>query len=268
MRSFLKKLLCFVIVAAVSAGNFSPTAFAKTNYQKYSNTKKEWYLKRNENHKPSTGAETAKNLKKYNAYYYNSDTKEKVIYFAFDCGYENGYTAKILDVLKEHNATAAFFVTKAFVQSNPALCKRMKKEGHLVGSHTMNHPSLPTKSVSEIKKEVTGLETIFKEKTGYELDKFIRPPMGEFSNRTLKVLKDLGYTTIFWSIAYYDYDTNKQPGKSYVVNHFKKYYHKGAITLTHNISKFNAEALSDVLTFLEKKGYRFGSLNELGTAAE
>ena len=218
---------------------------------------------RKDNHKVSSGADTAANLKKYNAYYYDKKTKDKVMYICFDCGYELGYTKGILDVLKKHDVKASFFVTKAFVESEPKLCKRMKKEGHVVGNHTLNHPSLPSISISKLKKEVRGLEDLFEEKTGYELDKFIRPPKGEDSNRVLKVLKDMDYTSIFWSLTYMDYDVNKQPGKSYVVNHFKKYYHKGAITLTHNTSKSNAEALDDVLTFLEGKGYRFATLDEL-----
>ena len=127
----------------------------------------------------------------------------------------------------------------------------------------MNHPSLPSVSEKKLKSEVNGLAKLFKEKTGYRLDKYIRLPMGEYSNRVLKILSDMGYKSIFWSIAYMDYDVNKQPGKSYVVDHFKKYYHKGAITLTHNTSKSNAEALDDVLTYLEKKGYRFATLDEL-----
>lgn len=266
MKQIIKKIICLAIAAAVMTANFNNMAMAKTktDYSKYSNSKKSWYISRQENHKHSGGADSAKNLKKYNAYYYDSKTKDKVMYFAFDCGYENGYTGKILDILKEHDVKATFFVTKGFVESNPKLCKRMKKEGHIVGNHTLNHPSLPSKSVSSIKKEVKGLEKLFKEKTGYKLDKFIRPPMGEFSSRVLKVLEDMGYTTIFWSIAYFDYDPAKQPGKQYVVDHFKKYYHKGAITLTHNVSKSNTEALDDVLTYLEKKGYSFPGVDSLG----
>jgi len=86
--------------------------------------------------------------------------------------------------------------------------------------------------------------------------------MGEYSNRVLKILNDMGYRTVFWSIAYMDYDVNNQPGKAYVVDHFKKYHHKGAITLTHNTSKSNMEALDDVLTNLENEGYRFATIDE------
>ena len=265
MKNIFYRLISIVLLSVFLITSYlTPAALqAKTDYSKYSNNKKSWYIMRNNSHKHSSGADSASNLKKYDAYYYDSKAKKKIIYFTFDCGYENGYTGKILDTLKKHDVKAAFFVTKAFVESNPKLCKRMKKEGHIVGNHTLNHPSLPSKSVSGIKSEVKGLEKLFKKKTGYKLDKFIRPPKGEFSNRTLKVLKDMGYKTIFWSIAYFDYDPAKQPGKQYVIDHFKKYHHKGAITLTHNVSKSNTEALGEVLTFLEEKGYRFGTIDNL-----
>ncbi len=238
-------------------------AVQETDYSQYSNTRYGWYIVRKEYHeKAGGGIPQGIKLSDYDAYYMNTKTKKKVIYLTFDCGYENGYTKKILKTLKKHNAKAIFFVTKPFIESNPELVKQMKQEGHLVGNHTSTHPSLPSKSVSDIKKEITDCAKAYKKATGYTMDPFIRPPMGEFSQRTLKVTKDLGYKTIFWSMAYYDYDVDNQPGKEYVVNHFKKNYHKGALPLIHNTSKSNCEALDDVLTYLEKKKYRFGTIDE------
>ena len=238
-------------------------AAQSTDYSQYSNTKYEWYIIRKTGHqKAGGGIPAGLELEDYSAYYIDTKTKEKVMYLTFDCGYENGYTKKILKTLKKHNAKAIFFVTKSFVESNPDLAKQMKKEGHLVGNHTTTHPSLPSKSVSGIKKEIKECATAFKKATGYTMDPFVRPPMGNYSKRTLQVLKDLGYKTIFWSIAYRDYDVNNQPGKEYVVNHFKENYHKGAVPLIHNTSQSNCEALDDVLTFLEEKKYRFGTVDE------
>lgn len=235
----------------------------ETDYSQYSNTKYGWYIIRKKNHEKAGGGIAADlKLSDYHAYYINANTNERVMYLSFDCGYENGYTEKILKTLKKHHAKAIFFVTKPFIESNPELVKQMKKEGHLVGNHTSTHPSLPDKSVTDIKKEIKECEETYKKVTGYKIDPFIRPPMGDYSKRCLKVIKDLGYRTIFWSMAYYDYDVNNQPGKEYVVNHFKENYHKGAIPLIHNTSKSNCDALDDVLTFLEKKKYRFGTLDE------
>ena len=274
IRKILAGLLIMIgIIAdmAGAAGAVGPNPWLietkAADYYSYSNSKKSWYVKRSTDHQPSSGPATAKQLKGYRAYYYDQNTREKVMYLTFDCGYENGYTPKLLDTLKKHNVKALFFVTKHFVQSQPALCKRMKEEGHLVGNHTMNHPSLPDQSVSRIQNELKGLEEIFRRETGYELDKYFRPPMGEYSDRVLKIAKDMGYTTVFWSMAYYDYDPQKQPGKQYVVDHFKKYYHKGAIALMHNISKSNAEALDDVLKFLKKQGYQCMRMDAYGKSS-
>lgn len=252
---------CFIEPDRVIYAKETQTA---TNYYNYSNVKKSWFIKRMKEHQPSLGAQTEEELKKYRAYYYDAEATENVIYFTFDCGYENGYTGKLLDILKKYDAKAVFFVTKHFVKTQPELCKRMKEEGHLVGNHTMNHPSLPERSVTQIQNELSGLEQLFKEYTGYQMDKFLRPPMGEYSDRVLKVAKDMGYTTVFWSIAYADYDPQNQPGKQYVIDHFKNYHHKGAITLTHNVSKSNTEALPQVLRDLKQQGYRFVRIDELG----
>lgn len=233
-----------------------------TDYDSISNQKYEWWFKRNTEHEKS-GAQEIVDIAKYDAFYVDSKTKDKVIYLTFDCGYENGYTNTILDILKKHNAKAIFFVTKPFVKDNIEIAKRMKEEGHFVGNHTCKHPSMPSKTVEQLKKEINGCAEYFKEATGYDIDPFFRPPMGEYSERTLQLTKDLGYKTIFWSMAYLDYDVNNQPGAEYVVNHFKKYYHSGAIPLIHNVSKSNTQALDEVLTFLEKEGYRFGTVDEI-----
>lgn len=258
-RSFISmffSILLFLLLAVqVSA--------SKTDYSKYPDTKYEWYIIRKSGHeKAGGGIPAGMDLSKYKAYFQNTETNEKVIYLSFDCGYEIGYTNKILKTLKKHNAKAIFFLTKPFIESNPSLVKKMKKQGHLLGNHTSTHPSLPGKSVQQIRKEIKDCEETYKKVTGCEMDPFIRPPMGEFSKRSLKVTKDMGYSTILWSMAYYDYDVNNQPGKDYVVKHFKDNYHKGALPLIHNTSSSNCEALDDVLAYLEKKKYRFGTLDE------
>ena len=233
-------------------------------YQALDNTQHDWWFARKKNHTPSeSGAEIK--MDNLLAFYRNEHVAEgdKVIYLTFDCGYEIGCTATILDTLARHEAKALFFVTKAFIQKNPELVRRMKEEGHLVGNHTMNHPIMPTKSDQVLMDEILGCAELFYRTTGYEMDPFLRPPTGAYSERTLRLTEDLGYATVFWSIAYKDYDTENQPGKDYVVDHFTTYHHNGAIPLIHNTSTSNTEALEEVLTMLEEEGYRFGSLYEL-----
>ena len=236
----------------------------KEYYYDFSNEKLAWWFKRDNAHGPS-GCDDKVNLSDYGAYYLDDKATddEKVIYLTFDCGYENGYTGHILDVLAEEDVPACFFVTKTYIRDNIDLTKRMKKEGHQVGNHTITHPSLPTKSYEEIKQEICGCSDYMKEATGYDMDPYLRPPCGEYSERTLAITHDLGFKTIFWSMAYMDYDVDNQPGVDYVINHFNKYHHSGAIILMHNVSASNSEALQTVIKNLKACGYRFASLNEL-----
>ncbi|MDE5777966.1 MAG: polysaccharide deacetylase family protein [Lachnospiraceae bacterium] len=237
-----------------------------TNYNEIDNTLYAWWFKRNDNHEKS-GCQEDFDISEYNGYY-TLPVSRKIIYITFDCGYENGYTADILDTLKKNKVPAAFFVTQTFIRDNIDLVKRMKEEGHLVCNHTVRHPSMPGKSVEEQKNELLECENYMKEATGYEMDLFFRPPKGEYSKRTLQIAKDLGYATIFWSMAYLDYDVNNQPSKEHVVEHFRKYYHPGAIPLMHNVSVANKEALEQVINDLKKEGYSFGTLYDIMNCAD
>lgn len=237
-----------------------------TDYDSIDNTLYSWWFKRNDNHEKS-GCQEDFDIMQYQAYY-TVPVSEKKIYITFDCGYENGYTADILDTLKEEQVPAAFFVTQTFIRDNVELAKRMKEEGHLVCNHTVTHPCMPEKSISQQRDELLKCEQFMKEATGYEMDLFFRPPKGEYSQRTLQMAKDLGYTTIFWSMAYLDYDVNNQPSSAHVVEHFTKYYHPGAIPLLHNVSVANRDALKQVIQNLKKEGYSFGTLYDLQNMQE
>lgn len=230
-----------------------------------SQSKEAWWLKRREGNQPPEVSDTI-DLSKYDAYYIDpkaSDAKKKRIYLTFDCGYENGFTPKILDVLKKKKVPAAFFVTKPFIRENPDLVKRMKKEGHVVGNHTVHHKSMPGLSDRDNKQEISDCAEHCREATGYDMDPFFRPPMGEYSEQTLALTKKMGYKTIFWSMAYVDFKVDDQPGKQYVIDHFDQYAHNGAIPLMHNVSESNAEALGTVIDHLKKEGYEFLSLKKL-----
>ena len=233
------------------------------SYDNLPNEKYAWWFKRNNDHiQPEAQKEV--NIEQYDAWYVSPDTEEKVVYLTFDCGYENGYTGAMLDTLKKHNAKAAFFITAHYAKDAADLVKRMKEEGHYVGNHTAWHPDLTQRSARDIKLELKECEEAVYEHTGYAMDPLFRPPKGEYSERVLKIVQDMGYKTLFWSLAYMDYDVNDQPGREYVVDHYKKYIHPGAIPLIHNVSESNAQALDQVLTDLEAAGYRYGDAMEIG----
>ena len=205
----------------------------------------------------------ADQLKKYDAAYLG-DTSEKVIYLTFDAGYENGCTAKILDTLQKHNVKAAFFLVGNYIARNADLVRRMVEEGHTVGNHTMHHPDMSKlKDKEAFAKELQDLEELFLEKTGKPLPKYYRPPQGIYSEENLKLAKDLGYKTVFWSLAYVDWKNDSQPSKEEAFSKLLPRIHPGAVALLHSTSETNAQILDELLTKWEEMGYRFGTLDEL-----
>lgn len=182
------------------------------------------------------------------------DAEHKRLWLTFDEGYENGYTEKILDVLKEKNVRAVFFVTYDYAKDNPELIKRMITEGHTVGNHTMTHPSLPECSDSEMARELSELHDYIKQQFGYEMY-VMRPPKGEFSERVLACAKDLGYTTVLWSFAYLDWNTDNQPDPVDALEKIVSKTHPGEICLLHAVSRTNTEILGSVIDNWRKNGY-------------
>ena len=192
---------------------------------------------------------------------YMGNSNDKRIYLTFDEGYENGYTASILDTLKEKNVTAAFFVTMPYVKQNEALIQRMIDEGHIVGNHTVNHPSMPeVTDDAKLEKEVMDLHNYMVENFKYEMT-YLRPPKGEYSERTVKLCKDLGYTHVLWSSAYDDWDVNNQKGHEYAKKMILNYSHNGCVMLLHAVSKDNTEVLGEIIDSLREKEYEFYSLD-------
>lgn len=215
-----------------------------------------------EGQKP-TGNAAAEELKKYNAYFCG-EGQEKVIYLTFDCGYENGNTEKILDALHKHNAKATFFVVGHFLESAPDLVKRMKEEGHMVGNHTWRHPDMDTiAEEAKFREELDLVAAKYKEITGEELNHFYRPPQGKYNLNNLAMAKKLGYQTIFWSLAYVDWNVDAQPTKEEAFSKLTGRVHPGAVVLLHNTSKTNGEILDELLTKWEEMGYHFGTLEDL-----
>ncbi len=188
----------------------------------------------------------------------------KVLYLTFDAGYENGYTGEILDVLKKQEVPAAFFLVGDYLERNADLVRRMTEEGHIVGNHTMNHPDMravPSRDAFE--KELQGVEMLYTDITGQTLPKFYRPPQGLYSEENLQMAKALGYRTVFWSLAYADWDNDHQPEPDAAVEKLTGRLHDGAVVLLHATSKTNAEILDRLITAWKELGYRFAPLTEL-----
>lgn len=220
-----------------------------------------WGIKRAaKNMQPDVGAANRKLLEENGGICLGSDL-EKTIYLTFDEGYEAGYTVSILNTLKENEVKATFFITSHYLNTASDLVERMINEGHIVANHTCSHPSMPSITDEEIEKEIMQLHQAVYEKFGYEM-RFIRPPKGEFNERTLKKSSELGYKTVMWSFAYMDWDEKKQPSieeaKKMITNNF----HNGEIMLLHPNSKTNSEVLDAIIKEAKSQGYEFKSLNE------
>lgn len=209
------------------------------------------------------GNASAEQLKKLGAYYVG-DTSQKKIYLTFDAGYENGYTEHILDVLKKHNVKATFFLVGNFISTSPELVKRMVSEGHTVGNHTFTHPDMSKISSEEgFSEELGKLEELYEQTTGEKMKKFYRPPQGKYSEDNLKMAQQMGYTTVFWSLAYVDWYNDNQPTQQEAMDKLVPRIHNGAIVLLHSTSKTNSEILDSLLTKWEEMGYTFGEISEL-----
>lgn len=212
--------------------------------------------------KPSIPKKTQDLFQKYDTYYMDP-REEKVLYLTFDEGYENGFTAPILDTLKKCEVPAAFFITGSYLDREQELVKRMVEEGHIVGNHTENHPNLHKLIDPEkMRAELTKLDEKFYNMFGEHM-RYMRPPEGEYSERVLALAKDAGYKTILWSFAYKDWERNVIRGSQYAFDAVTPYLHSGCIILLHAVSQDNSDALEDIINYAKEAGYVFKSLDDL-----
>nr|WP_256223615.1 delta-lactam-biosynthetic de-N-acetylase [Paenibacillus sp. 1_12] len=191
------------------------------------------------------------------------DTEKKELFLTFDNGYENGFTAQLLNVLKDKKVPAAFFVTGHYVKDQPDLVKRMAEEGHIIGNHSWSHPDMSSISSGRIKEELDKVKVEISKLTSQNEVRYLRPPRGIFSDQMLGVSQSLGYTSVFWSVAYRDWDTKKQHGWNYAYEQVMAQLHPGAVILLHSVSKDNAEAMGKIIDDARGQGYEFKSLDQM-----
>lgn len=206
-----------------------------------------------------------KTFDRFGAYTLDTKSNKKVLYLTFDCGYEyNNLTASILDTLKEKQVPAAFFCTLDHIKKETDLISRMINEGHIVGNHSSTHPSFAEISREKMAKEIEETENYLRTNYGYA-SKFFRFPAGEYTESALDLVASLGYISVFWSVAYNDWNTDNIQGKDYAVNTVMSRLHDGAIILLHSVSQDNSEALGEIIDKARAEGYEFRALTELGS---
>ena len=202
-------------------------------------------------------------LKAYDAAYIGN-SGEKVLYLTFDAGYENGCTAQILDILKAEEVPAAFFLVGNYIEKNADLVRRMAAEGHIVGNHTMHHYDMSRLAdKAAFAKELTDLADLYRDTVGSDLPRYYRPPQGIYSEENLAMAKELGYKTVFWSLAYVDWNNDAQPSREQALSKLQPRTHNGAVILLHSTSQTNAKILGELIQHWKQEGYRFGTLEEL-----
>ena len=253
-----KRDLLILLLALAVAVTVTISVFAGSTLETGS-----WGLSFRQEGMPPIGNAGKDQLARYDAAYIGN-TDEKVLYLTFDAGYENGCTAQILDVLKANDVPAAFFLVGNYIEKNPDLVRRMVLEGHTVGNHTMHHYDMSKLSdKAAFSKELTGLEELYKQTVGAEMPKYYRPPQGIYSEENLKMAQELGYKTVFWSLAYVDWNNDSQPTAEQAFAKLLPRTHNGAVVLLHSTSKTNAQILNELLGKWKAGGFRFGTVEEL-----
>ena len=252
----MKKLICLILLV---------TCFNGTSLISYADScTRHWFIKRRGCECPEFPPD-ADEIEKYDAYYVDK-SGEKKIYLTFDAGYENGHIKRILDVLKEKEVPAAFFLLDNIILKNTDLVIRMADEGHLVCNHTKNHKNLSGASFDEISRNLSALEMIYEEKCGRTMAKYFRFPEGSYSIEAIESIQKLGYKTIFWSFAYDDWDNERQPDREKAIKKILDNTHSGAVMLFHPTSETNAAIMAELIDAWREMGYSFGTLDELTKA--
>lgn len=245
--------LCVLAASTAQRGGAVPASAEVTN----------WGLSFQQEGEPPVGNASSQYLAQYNALY-RADTQEKILYLTFDAGFENGNTAAILDALKQHNVPATFFLVGNYLETQPELVCHMVEEGHTVGNHTYSHPDMSAIADAEsFRQELEKNEALYREVTGQEMPKLYRPPQGKFCESNLRMAQQLGYRTVFWSLAYVDWYQDEQPTPEQAFEKLVPRVHPGAVVLLHSTSSTNAAILDELLTRWEELGYSFGRLEEI-----
>lgn len=246
-------LLCIGMVCALRAVNRLGAAEVAAGIT-------DWGLSFQSEGAPPVANASQEYLRYFDALYVG-DANQKEIYITFDAGFENGNTERILDALKKHGVKATFFLVGNYFETQPELVKRMAEEGHTIGNHTYSHPDMSKISdIQSFQTELQKNEALYRDILGSEMPKLYRPPQGKFCEENLKMAQQLGYSTVFWSLAYVDWYTDDQPTPEQAFSKLLPRIHPGAVVLLHSTSSTNAEILDELLTKWEETGYSFGDL--------
>ena len=221
-----------------------------------------WNAERDAMNRPVTAMQYQLRYSSYGADFI-IPTDEKVLYLTFDAGTEYGQTERVLDVLQEKNISAIFFCVGSYVRSQPDLVRRMIHDGHVVGNHSMTHPSggFVNLSPDTQSKQIMDMHQYMNDHFQYNMYLF-RAPSGEFSERTIGIANNLGYRNLYYSFAYKDWDSRERYSDSETLAKLEQALHPGAIYMLHMVAPANSDILPEFIDFARSQGYKFGDYRD------
>ena len=190
---------------------------------------------------------------------YSVDTEEKQVAISFDAAWGADKTLEIIEILKEYNCTATFFLVGFWVEKYPDMVKAIDEAGLEIGSHSNTHPDMAKLSEESIKAELTSSIEKITAITGKEV-KVFRPPFGSYNNTLLNCCESLGLKAVQWDVDSLDW---KNLSATEVTSRVMKGTKNGSIILMHNNALHVTDSLRLTLDWLTKKGYKVTSVGEL-----
>lgn len=201
-------------------------------------------------------------MEKYDAVY-RKNTDKKTVYFTFDCGYENGYTNTILDILKEKNVKAIFFLNGHYIEESSDIVKRMLDEGHIIGNHGNTHQVMPKLSVDEYIYEIESNNELLRQYVpNAPYMRYYRPSYGSCSEWDMALAHEMDLTEVLYSWTYYDYEPTDQPAPADALELAKKALHNGEVVLFHTVGETNTLILGDFIDYIRSQGFEIGEFDK------
>lgn len=195
-----------------------------------------------------------------NALTSNRLCKEKKVAITFDDGPHEKFTPEVLQVLKKYQAKATFFCIGKQIEKSPNIIERIIKEGHTIGNHSYSHSKFngffSTKKVTE---EIEATNDLVESIIGKKMNLF-RPPFGVTNSAIAKAVRNTKHKVIGWNIRPFD---TVQKNEQIVINKIKKGISPGAVILLHDTNHRTPIVLEQLLVFLQEKGYKTTTINEL-----
>lgn len=192
---------------------------------------------------------------------YSVYTQEKKVALTFDCAWGAEDIPEILQILREHEAKATFFMVGDWIRKYPEEVQQIVAEGHEIGNHSDRHPHVTQLDKEAIKKDIRFAHNTIKEVTGIDA-KLYRPPYGEYNNTVIEAANECNYYTIQWDVDSLDW---KNYGKDELIQKVLKHKNlsPGSIILMHNATKYTRYALDDIVKGLKQKGYTLVTVSDL-----